>query len=308
MADEDVKDANSEDVKGTKVDPQDPEWGESRIVEPEVSNEGGKATPLVELGEEKPEEEKKEENQEEEEVVEDQLIDVEPTVTVEDPGKYEPEDYSFEVNVYDAEGKNGRRKIINSIDEWEQLLETEPNLGSSLAVNKAFREAQNMESSLKTDKSDWEKKKEAFNEQKKLADAQWAETERTAKEITYLVSKGKLPKVDAKYANANWSDPQVAKQPGVKEQVALLKYQMKENAERNKLGLSPMSVLDAFNALQNEELEKGDKKQKKEAGEKRKEAGAKVAGASSAPSAGAPKGVAVGRGGSLRDLDAGWGW
>lgn len=233
--------------------------------------------------------------------------DYTPTPTVEDPGTYTPKDYSFEVTVYDEEGKNGKSVKVKSIEEWEELLDKDSNFGTSSALLKAQRLATKMESNLDRDESEWKKKKDAFDEQSESAQAQQDRINNIAAEINYLVGKGKLPAVDKKYANADWSDPEVAKQPGVKEQVSLLNYMRKENDARVKAGLRPIdSVLDAYNAMQLEQRDKRAQDVKKKAGVARKEAGARVAGSSPAPVSSAPKGIAVGRGGSLRDLDLGW--
>lgn len=220
-----------------------------------------------------------------------------------DPGEFKPQDYAFEVTVYDEEGKNGKPKKIKSVDEWDALLDTDPNLGSAASLLKAQRLATKMETSLERDQSDWQKKKTEFEEGTRAAEVAQEAVTQMANEITYLVSKGDLPQVAKQYQNADWSDPEVAKQDGVKEQLAVLNYMRKENAARAKANLKPMtSILDAFNAFQIEQSRKQAITNKTNAGQARKEASARVAGSTPAPVSVAPKGIMVGRGGSLRDM------
>jgi hypothetical protein len=265
---------------------------------------------FVDPGLVQPEEPKKEEEEpktpEEENEEPEQIEDPEPVVTVQDPGDFVPKDYSFEVTVYDDEGKNGKTVKVNSIDEWEALLDKDSNFGSSSALLKAQRLATKMESNLERDKADWEKQKSEFDSQVEKANERQQNIDGIAAEIEYLVSKGRLPAVDPEYKDADWRDPQIAKQPGVKEQVDLLNYYVKENKARRKAGLKDMSITEAFYELREEQQSKADKEAHKAAGEARKAAGARIAGNSPVPVTTAPKGIAVGRAGTLRDLDPGW--
>lgn len=223
--------------------------------------------------------------------------------TVADPGEFKPADYSFEVQEYNEDGKPTKTHKVKSIEDWDELLAKDPNLGSAAALLKAQRLATKMESAQERDKSQWQDQKDKFDEEKKQLDAQAASMKMMVSEVDYLVTKGKLPKIDKQYVNADWSDAEVAKQPGVKEQLALLSYMKKENNARVKAGLSPItSILDGFNAWKNDDNEVTAVKAKKQAGEARKQAGSRVSGASSAPRQVAPPGLMVGRGGSLRDL------
>lgn len=279
------------------------EWGNgAQIIEPSLKGEGG--------GELRPApvEEVEDEPDEAVEPVE-EYDEPEPVVTAEDPGEYEPKDYSFEVTVYDDEGKNGKSVKISSIDDWDALLDKDANFGTSSALLKAQRLATKMESNQERDKAAWEEKKKTYDAQVGTRQEREEATTRIANEIGYLVSKGKLPKVAAEYATADWRDPEVAKQPGVKEQIELIDYMTKENAARAKAGIQPLtSAIDAYNGLMLEQREKKASDVKAQAAEARKAAGARVAGTSPAPVTNAPKGIAVGRGGSLRDMNAGWGF
>jgi hypothetical protein len=279
------------------------EWGNGvQIIEPGLKGEdGGELRPAtVEEAEDDPKEPA--------EPVE-EYDEPEPVVTAEDPGEYQPQDYSFEVTVYDDEDKNGKSVKIKSVDDWDELLDKDANFGTSSALLKAQRLATKMESNQERDRAAWEEKKKTYDAQVGTQAEREEATNRIAAEINYLVAKGKLPKVSAELANADWRDHEVAKQPGVKEQIELIDYMTKENAARKKAGIQPLtSAIDAYNGLMLEQREKKANDVKTQAAEARKTAGARVAGTSPAPISNAPKGIAVGRGGSLRDMNSGWGF
>lgn len=230
-------------------------------------------------------------------------VTAEALVTLADPGEYVPKDYSFEVQVFDAENKNPKTVKISSVDDWDALLEGDANLGSALALTKGMRLATQMESKSDADRTKYDEAKVAYDAQVQEANAQIAGTNRLLAGLNYLVDKGELPKIATKYVNADWKDPEVAKQDGVKEQIELLTYMERENKARIVAGLDPFgSVLDAWNAFVIDQAKTRAKTDKDTAGAARKEAGAKVASPAPAAMTTAPKGIAVGRGGSLRDL------
>jgi len=277
--------------------------GGTSILEREERARGEQApTPkIVRAADEAGEDDEDEDEDEEDEPITRVATPVAPTLA--DPGEYVPNDYTFEVVVYDGQGKNARTHKIKSVDEWDELLERDPNLGSASALLKAQRAATKMETSLERDKREYDGKKTAFEQEKASVATRQAATDTMVSEIGYLQSKGKLPQVDAKYVDADWGDPEVAKQPGVREQVRLLNYMRDENKARVAAKLKPMtSILDAYNAYVADGAEKDNVTRKRTAGAQRKAAGARVASVSSAPVGAAPPGVSVGRGGSLRDL------
>lgn len=230
-------------------------------------------------------------------------------VTIPDPGTYTPADYSFEVTVYDAEGKNGRPQKITSVDQWEELLEKEPNLGSTLSAERAMRKASKMETGLERDQADFDSRKKAFTDANQASQDNAAAQQLMVNELAYLTERGDIPAVEAKYANADWTDPEVAKQPGVKEQLELMDYLVKESARRVKAGLPKLtSFLDAHTAMQLQQRKTASVSAKDRAGEERKRAGSRVASPSPQPVNVSPKGIAVGRGGSLRDLNRDTNW
>lgn len=271
------------------------EWGdETRIVEPSVKNENGE--------EWRPEVKEEPEEEQEEEVVEEDEPEP-PKAQIPDPGEFSPSDNSFEVTVFDDEGKKPRTLKIKSIEEWDELLEQDPNFGSAAKLLKAERMADGMTRKAESEKKDWDVKKQAYDAEQSEIQQRTEATNTMVAEINYLIGKNQLPAVDKKYENADWSDPEVAKQPGVKEQLALLSYMKKENRVRSKAGLKPLtSLIDAHNAFR---LEKGNEvaqDNKRVLGQARKDAGARVAGATSSPNVKAPSNIMVGQGGNLRDL------
>ena len=259
-------------------------------------------TRIVEKGRQA-EEENEEEEEDEDEIAGNPQTSNQPGPTLADPGDFVPGDYTFEVTVFDQNNQNGRTRKIKSVDDWDELLEGDPNLGSAAALLKAQRNATKMETGLDRDQREHDAKKVAFDAEKANLDQRQQVTDTMVSEIGYLQSKGDLPEVAKKYVDADWSDPEIAKQPGVKEQLRLLNYMRDENKRRTTAKLKPMtSILDAFNAYQLDRARKGQTTARSNAATARKAAGARVSGVSSAPAGAAPAGVAVGRGGSLRDL------
>jgi hypothetical protein len=221
---------------------------------------------------------------------------------VADPGEFTPGDYSFEVQIYDAEGKNPKVTKITSLEQWDELLESDPNLGNSAAVAKAFRAQSKMDRGQEDDKKQWEKAKAEYDEAVKGQETREAQTMQWQNELDYLVSKNELPPMPKEFhvSTANWADPEVAKQPAVKAQMDLLAYFRTENATRAKAKLAPMtSLLDAYQGFARQQ-EKAQNQSNRQANiTARKEAGAKVASSSPRPATAAPRGVSVGRTGVL---------
>lgn len=237
------------------------------------------------------------------------------TQYVEDPGEFQPSDYSFEVAVYDNDTNRQHTVKVTSLEQWESLLEEMDskgeNMGSSLAVNKAFRQASKMETGLERDKADYDKQKAEYEQA--VANQQQMEQRNTQifNEMNYLINRGDLPKLtQEEMNNLNWSDKAVlSAHPNIKPHAELLAFMRKENETRAKAGLAPLnSALDAYNAMQLDARRNQDIQTKKQAGEQRRQAGARVASASQAPiAASAPKGIMIGRvGRGLQNLGQNW--
>ena len=288
--------AEDTQLKGTLLTPdQLTDWGnETRIVEPGVTTEDGQTVGDEELGVVEETEEETEET-EEEEVQPEPVEPVTPAVTLTDPGEYKPNDYSFEITVYDSEGKNGKVTKINSIEQWNELLDRDANFGSGAALLKGERQASRMERNLEQDEKAYQAERAAYEAQVQAANEQNQTIARMESEINYLAGRGELPPISSELANADWQDPEISKQAGVKERVQLLNYMRDENKARTAAGLEPMrSVLDAHNAFLLDQRRNEDVSTRRAAAESRKIAGAKVAGSSPNPNLIAPKGVAVG--------------
>lgn len=226
------------------------------------------------------------------------------TATVEDPGQYTPTDYSFEVTTYDDEGKNPKVKKINSSDDWDELLESEPNFGSAAAYDRASRRVTKMETSLEREKSAYDKAKDEYASDQAMVKAQNSWLDKRDKEANFLVKRGDLPAVAKKFQSANWDSDEAKKDPGVKAQLELLAYMDKENKERLKAGLDPMvSLIEAFNDMDRGNARKALSNQASKVADVRKQQLSRVGGVNSSPIGNIPKGVMVGRSfGSLDNL------
>lgn len=289
-------------IKGKMLTPDEiSDWGNTNVmVEPGVKSEDGKETRATE----EPEPDEEEEESLEEEPDEEGVLVQEPVITVEDPGEFQSKDYSFDVTL-----KDGKSIKINTVDDWDKLLDTDPEFANAGLLLKYQRQATKMESNTERDIEAWQEKKDKFDEAKQQSDQIQQNIETLVKEVEYLVERKDLPAVPDKFKSVDWATSEEArKDPAVKEHLKLINYRERENKARYSRGLSPMSMLDAFTAMQLDATKKRQVEVKKEAGEARREAGARVAGNSAAPVSNAPKGIAVGRGGSLRDISSGWGW
>lgn len=216
-----------------------------------------------------------------------------PVVTVQDPGDFQPGDYSFEVTL-----KDGKTHKITTPEEADKLADDPENFDTPKQLADFIKKSTSMSLKLERDKEKWEESKQKYDEQVKLEQEQQETISNYAAEFDYLVSKGLLPKIDKQYAESDWSDPEVAKQEGVKQQLAVLNYMAKENQVRAKAKVKPItSIVDAFNAWKLENKEEIDKEaaQKRAEGEARKAASARVASSSPAQQGSyVPKGIAVG--------------
>lgn len=225
-------------------------------------------------------------------------------VTVADPGEYQPADYSFEVTLSD-----GKTVKVTSPEEADKLADDPDNFETPRQLSDFLKKSVSMSNKLERDKEKWEAQKATFDEQTEAENDRKENIDNIANEIGYLVSEGLLPEVAEEYKTANWQDPEVAKQPGVKEQLALLDYMVKENTKREKAKIKPLtSMLDAFNGWSRTEEQrraadtnKADADEKRQQGDARRAASSRVASVSpSNQAAYVPKGIAVGNPNVLR--------
>jgi len=254
--------------------------------------------------EEKPEgpEEVKEESEEETpEIVSNAAP--EPVVTVEDPGEYVPADYSFEVTI-----KDGKKVKITSEEQAREVAADSENFENAAQLMDLLNKTASMTSKLEKDKDKWEERKAKFDEQSKTYQEREATVNSIASELEYLVDNGDLPKVPDEFKNADWTDPEVAKQPGVKEQIQLINYMVKENDRRAKHGIRPLSsAVDALDHMNKQKSKAQEEAARKAEGEARKAAGARVSAVSpNAAQPYIPKGIAVGDPNKVRSGVAQW--
>lgn len=302
-----MADAPAEPVKPTEEQVKEANQAEEQRWQGDFKEEDLKIPYKREVeDEDKGEDSKSEVSGEGENPVEEEEVEVNeapaPVVTVQDPGEYTPADYSFETTLAD-----GKTVKINTPEEADKLSEEPDNFKTPKQLLDFITRTTSMKNKLDRDKQKWQDQKDTFDSQVEIENGRIETVNAVANEITYLVGKGKLPKVAAEYANADWSDPEVAKQPGVKEQVALLTYMNKENAVRAKAGIKAFGPVDAFTAMQSDEAEQAKITARKEAGEQRKAAGAKVAGVSPTQTgAYVPKGIAVGNPNAFKRGQAVW--
>lgn len=250
-----------------------------------------------------------EESEESAESVE-QFNEPAPVVTVKDPGEYKAGDYSFEVTLAD-----GKTHKVATAEEAETIAADPDNFETPKQLMDFMNKQQAMRNKLDKEYEKWESDKQTFTQQLELETQRREQIDGFVGEFNYLVGKGLIPAVAKEYLDADWSDPEIAKQPGVKEQQALLNYMVKENATRQKAGVKPItSIVDAFNAWQldtNHKREIADVKKAEEdqkaAGQARKVAGSRVAGVSASQQAPyIPQGIAVGNPNVLRRGAAQW--
>ena len=216
---------------------------------------------------------------------------------VEDPGEFKPKDYAFDITLADGS--------VIKIEKPEdiQKIPKEADFGTPQQFFEVQAAYNRMVGGIDADKREYEANKKAFDDQQ--ASVQSAEDTIASweKELTYLQGKGKLPAVPAQYANADWRDPEIAKQPGVKERVEIINYMNEENKAREAAGLPPMkSMLEAFNQMQVNAYEQRAQESQERQNTVRKQRGAMVGGASAPAPSKSNSDMIVGSGGSLRDL------
>ncbi len=229
-----------------------------------------------------------------------------PDITIEDPGEFKPDDYSFEVTIKD--GDKTRTVKVSTPEEAERIADNPDNFDTPKQLMDFLNKQQKMVAKLDRDKEKWQAQKDTFDEQSKVAQEKMDYVQNLAAEFDYLAGKGLIPTVPNEYKDADWSDPEVAKQPGVKEQLELLNYINKENKVRAKAGIKHVtSAVDAYNAMMLDKTRKAEKEATKQAGEARKAASSRVAAVSaSAQTPRVPNGIAVGNPNVFKRNQAVW--
>jgi len=216
---------------------------------------------------------------------------------VDDPGDFTPGDYAFDVTLAD-----GTTVRIDKPEDIEKLPQD-----ADFGTPKNFLEVQanysKMVTGIEADKRTHEASKQAYDDQQAAHQEADATLATWVSELTYLETKGVLPKVAAEFETADWTDPEVAKQPGVKERVELFNFMGQETAARDKAGLPRIkSVLEAQGLMERDALKTQQVEHEQKQVDLRKKRGAMVAGQSApAPNKGNSD-MIVGSGGSLRDI------
>jgi len=232
-------------------------------------------------------------------VVEETAPVFEPTTQLVDPGEFVPNNYSFDIKLAD-----GTTVTINTPEDIENLG-SDVEFASAADLIKTQANYSRMMSGIESDKKVYDAEKSAYDNEQATVQRQEEFISGIESGMGYLESNGSLPPVPKQYENADWSDPEVAKQPGVKERVAIIEYMSTENAKRARAGVPPIaSVLDAHNAMQLASLQQANTVKADAAKAATKARGSMVGGESS-QSQGAtniPDNMIVGSGGNIRDI------
>lgn len=221
---------------------------------------------------------------------------VAPVPQITDPGEFQPQDYSFELTLAD-----GTKHTITKPEDIDNLPE-QPEFASIKDHTQFINNYSRMVNGIDADKRQWENDTKAWNETQESVKAQEEYFSQVDSSMKYLEQSGKLPAVPPQYVEADWSDPEVQKQPGVKERVEIIEYMAKENAKRDALGLPKMDVLSAHSEMRNKQYEEQQATQGKARADHRKKQGAMVTGASAPAPGKTNTDMIVGSGGSLSDL------
>lgn len=231
--------------------------------------------------------------------------DPEPILTTQDPGEYKAADYSFKITLSD-----GKTKTIKTFEQAEELAEDPDNFETPKQLMDFIHKSTKMQNKLDKDYDDYKQRKQTFEQQSEAEKERQETISGYAGEFEYLAEKGLIPKLSAELQTADWQDPDVAKDKDVAVYNQILDYLLKENRLRAKANVKPLtSIVDAYNGWK---LETGSKIQekedkRKEDGDMRKAAGARVAGVSPAQQGThVPKGIAVGNPNMLKRGSAVW--
>lgn len=220
---------------------------------------------------------------------------------VDNPGDFKPGDYSFEIKTTD--GKTHKFSAPEDLDAFAATLDDTPELISASQFSVFNRKAGLMEQGIASDRKEFEVNKAEFDRQQTLNETRETHLKQWNNEINYLSKEGKLPEISSDNNKADWSDPEIAKDPAVAARLELLKWMTDNNNKRLEAGLEPMSSLvDAYNTRRLEQFESQNVEKKKTDTSKRREQGSRVGGNAPYSPESAPKGGIVGKGGSLSDL------
>ena len=218
------------------------------------------------------------------------------------PGDFQPSDYSFEITTTD--GKTVKIATLEDADAFANRLDENPELISASQFMQFNRKVAGMDVGIASEKKAFDQNQEAFEAQQAVDTARQESINQWDKEVNYLAERGELPPITPAQNAADWTDPKVAAQPGIKERVELLHWMDTENDRRITAGLEPMrSMLDAHNAMSLEAMRKGEVEADDKDAQARRARGAFVPPSSSPePFEQKKSGTIVGLGGTLDDF------
>src|ERR1039458_898029 len=223
-------------------------------------------------------------------------------VTAQDPGQFKQGDYSFTIQT--ADGKTRRISTVEDAETLAGELDNNPELISASQFLMLGRKTASMEQGIAAEERTYQAQKEQFDQQTEQAQSREQYLTQWQGEVNYLRGKGELPALEASLNNADWTDPKVANEPGIKETVELLKWMQVENDRRMEAGLpADLSVVSAYNARQLELIRSEDRETTSREKTLTRSRGAMVGKkAPAAPSSGAARGTITGTPHSLDDL------
>lgn len=226
----------------------------------------GELKPNRPLDEEPPEPTEEPEEPEESEIPVEEAPEITPEadetgvyapVTATDPGEFKPQDYSFTIQTTD--GRTHKISTPEDAESFASQLDTNPELISASQFLALGRKSAMMEQNIARDEAYFNQMKASYEEQTAQAQTRENYLNQWQGEANYLRQKGDLPPLTNELTNADWTDPEVASQSGVKETLELFKWMEEENTRRMNAGLPPdLSLVSAHTAMQLEAMRKGE--------------------------------------------------
>jgi hypothetical protein len=219
---------------------------------------------------------------------------------VEDPGDFQPSDYSFEITY--LEDDKPKTVKISSPDDIDSLPDN-PQWASAKDFVKFQANYTKMVTGIEADRQKYEAKKSEYDKDTQAREAEQQVLANWESEIAYLRNEGQIPAIKPELENADWSDPKFANEPGIKEIVEIFEEMGKENERRARAGLpATRSILDTVERMNRQRQVSKEESDKQKQAEIRKQKGAKVAGNSNTQRSTVPKDMIVGEPGTLYDL------
>lgn len=220
---------------------------------------------------------------------------------VQDPGEFKAGDYSFQVTTTDGKSYN-----ITNLEEAEAFaaqLDQQPELISASQFMALNRKTAMMERGILEDQQKWEAQKATYDQQKALAETRDSTINQWNNEINYLATNGDIPAITDEMNSADWTNPEVAKDPAVKARLEIFKWMEGENNKRMAAGLDPIrSVIDAHNAMQLDAMRKQNRETVTREKKTRQAKGSMIGGSAPYQPSNNPANSIVGAGGSLDDI------